>query len=67
MDFVIIYVYFKYFSVVLLYCFCVVFVYYCCTYLYILYLYDLVHILLLPLQTYGSMECMCVCILINLI
>jgi hypothetical protein len=26
-------------------------------YLYVLYLYDLFHILLLQLQTYGSMEC----------
>jgi hypothetical protein len=30
----------------------------CCIYLYVLYLYDLFHILLLLLQTYGSMECM---------
>jgi len=30
-------------------------------YLYVLYLYDLFHILLLPLQTYGSVECMYVC------
>jgi hypothetical protein len=30
----------------------------CCIYLYVLYLYNLFHILLLPLQTYGSMVCM---------
>jgi hypothetical protein len=29
----------------------------CCIYLHVLYLYDLFHILLLPLQIYGSMEC----------
>jgi len=29
--------------------------------LYILYLFDLFHILLPPLQSYGYMECMCVC------
>jgi len=29
----------------------------CCIYLYVLYLYDLFHILLLLLQTYGFMEC----------
>jgi hypothetical protein len=34
----------------------------CCIYLYVLYLYDLFHILLLPLQTYGSMECVCACV-----
>jgi hypothetical protein len=30
-----------------------------CIYLYVLYLYDVFHILLLTLQTYGSMECVC--------
>jgi hypothetical protein len=35
----------------------VLFLFFCCSiYLYILYLHDLFHILLLPLQTYGSME-----------
>jgi hypothetical protein len=33
----------------------------CCIYLYVFYLYDLFHILLLPLQISGSMECMLMC------
>jgi hypothetical protein len=33
----------------------------CCIYLYVFYLYDLFHILVLPLQTYGSMQSMYVC------
>jgi len=32
-------------------------------FLYALYLYDLFRILLLPLQTYGAMECVCVCVI----
>jgi hypothetical protein len=36
--------------------------FFCCSiYLYVLYIYDLLHILLLPLQNYGSVECMLAC------
>jgi hypothetical protein len=43
-----------------------------CIYLYVLYLYDLFHILLLPLQTYGPTDpwvcvCVCVCVMLNVI
>jgi hypothetical protein len=39
--------------------FCPVLCLFCCSYiyLYILYIYDLFHILLLPLRTFGSMAC----------
>jgi hypothetical protein len=41
----------------------VLFLVFCCSIcLYVLYLYDLIHVLLLQLQTYGSRECMCVCV-----
>jgi hypothetical protein len=39
----------------------ILFLFCCCIYLYVLYLYNLFHILLLPLQTYGSMECTYIC------
>jgi hypothetical protein len=38
---------------------------YCCTYLYVLYLYDLFHILLLPITNlwiHGTYVCVCVCV-----
>jgi hypothetical protein len=38
-------------------CFCFLVAAFIC----VLYLCDLLHILLLPLKTYGSMECMYVC------
>jgi len=47
----------RYLSVVLSYCFCVGLLF---LPLSVMYLYDLLHILLLPLQTLGSTECVCV-------
>jgi len=47
----------KYLVVVLLYYVCVLLLCSFCIYLYVMYLYDLLHILLLPLKTQGSMEC----------
>jgi hypothetical protein len=46
----------KYLPVVSSFCFCVVLLRCCRIYLYVLYLYDVFHILLLPIQTYGSTE-----------
>jgi hypothetical protein len=53
----------QYFGKVFVYDFVILFVFFCCCciYLYVLYLHDLFYILSLPLETYGSMECMHVC------
>jgi hypothetical protein len=46
---------------VFVYGFTILFLFSCCSiYLYVLYLYDVFNILLLLLQTYGSMEYVCV-------
>jgi hypothetical protein len=44
-------------SVLFLFC-------YLCIYLHVMYVYDLFHVLLLQLQTSGSMKYMCVCVYI---